>query len=226
MGGRPIEAVVFDMDGVLIDSEPTWRAVEREVAARVGVELSDEDLERTMGVRIPEVVETWYARRPWVGPSKDQVVTSVLEGVAAAIERNGELAAGAANAVRYVNGLGLRVALASSSPMRLIRAVLTRGGLLDDFDVVRSAEAEERGKPDPAVYLSTARSLGVEPATCLAVEDSGSGVRAAKAAGMVCVGVASLSPRSRLAEADLVLGSLTEFDDRIWSATGTVPAAR
>jgi beta-phosphoglucomutase-like phosphatase (HAD superfamily) len=224
VGERQIEAVVFDMDGVLIDSEPTWRAVEREVATNVGVELSDEDLERTMGVRIPEVVDTWYASRPWTGPSRDEVVTTVLEGVAAAIERDGELNEGALGAVRYVKNLGLRVALASSSPMRLIRAVLTRGGLFDSFDVVRSAESEDRGKPDPAVYLSTARALGVEASRCLAVEDSESGVRSAKAAGMVCVAVASLSPRSRLVEADLVLGSLAEFDERIWSETGTVPA--
>jgi mannitol-1-/sugar-/sorbitol-6-/2-deoxyglucose-6-phosphatase len=226
VGGRPIEAVVFDMDGVLIDSEPIWRAVEREVAAGVGVELSDDDLDRTMGVRIPEVIETWYARRPWVGPSRDEVETSVLEGVAAAIERDCELSEGAVDAVRYAKGLGLRVALASSSPIRLIRAVLARGGLLDHFDVVRSAESEERGKPDPAVYLSTARALGIQPERCLAVEDSESGVRSAKAAGMVCVAVASLAPRSKLVEADLVVASLAEFDERVWSATGTAPFTR
>ena len=76
------------------------------------------------------------------------------------------------SAIDYVEGLGLRLALASVSPMRLIRAVLALGGLADRFEVVLTAEDEEHGKPDPAVYLSAARGLGVAAERCLAVEDS------------------------------------------------------
>jgi HAD superfamily hydrolase (TIGR01509 family) len=221
---RPIEAVVFDMDGVLVDSEPIWRAVERQVFAGVGIEVTEEDLKATMGVRVADVVDRWHRRHPWDRPSRREVTERIVEEVSRAIERNGALNAGAQRAVDHVAGLGLRLALASSSPMPLIRAVLSMGGLADRFDAVLSAEDEARGKPDPAVYRSAARALGVAADRCLAVEDSPNGVRAAKAAGMVVVGV-SADPLEDdpAAGADLVLASLEEFDERIWAGTGTVP---
>lgn len=223
---RPISAVVFDMDGVLIDSEPMWRAAEREVFARVGIEVTDEDLMRTMGVRIEEVVDLWHRRHPWDRPSRQAIADAIVTGVAEAVERDGVLLEGAKEAVEYFAGLGLRLALASSSPMRLIDAVLAMSGLAERFDVVHSAEEEALGKPDPAVYLSTARKLEVPPERCLAVEDSISGVRSAKAAGMVCVAVPDPAIDIReLARADLVLGSLSEVDERIWETTGTTPVA-
>ena len=213
------------MDGVLIDSEPIWRAVEREVFAGVGIEVTEEDLKATMGVRVADVVERWHRRHPWDGPSRREVAERIVEGVSRAIERNGVLNAGAERAVDYVAGLGLRLALASSSPMALIRAVLSIGGLGGRFDAVLSAEDEEHGKPDPAVYRSAARALGATPERCLAVEDSRNGVRAAKAAGMVVVAVPADPPDDDPSGgADLALASLEEFDDRIWAGTGTVPA--
>jgi sugar-phosphatase len=221
---RPIEAVVFDMDGVLIDSEPIWRAVERRVFAGVGIELTDEDLYPTMGVRIADVVDRWYGRHPWSEPSREQVEEAIVQGVVHAIKEEGALQEGAVRAVRYVHGLGLRLALASSSPMPLIGAVLSLGGLAQLFDVVVSGEEEERGKPDPAVYVSAAGRLGVAPERCLAVEDSINGVRSAKAAGMVCVAVTAVGvDHERFAEANLVLGSIEELDDRVWTGTGTTP---
>jgi beta-phosphoglucomutase-like phosphatase (HAD superfamily) len=84
---RPIEAVVFDMDGVLVDSEPIWRAVEREVFAGVGIDVTDEDLFETMGVRVADVVERWHRRHPWNEPSHEVVARSIVDRVAQAIER-------------------------------------------------------------------------------------------------------------------------------------------
>jgi HAD superfamily hydrolase (TIGR01509 family) len=222
---RPIEAVVFDMDGVLVDSEPIWRAVEREVFAGVGIEVADVDLLETMGVRVADVVERWHRRHPWDEPSRQDVAESIVERVAGAIEREGALNEGAARAIDYVEGLGLRLALASSSPMRLIRAVLSVGGLADRFEVVLSAEDEEHGKPDPAVYLSAARALGVASERCVAVEDSINGVLSAKAAGMVCVAIPASGVTEGFEGADLVLTSIEEFDERVWASTGTVPTA-
>jgi HAD superfamily hydrolase (TIGR01509 family) len=221
---RPIEAVVFDMDGVLVDSEPIWRAVERKVFSRVGIEVTDEDLMATMGVRVADVVVGWHGRLPWDRPSRQEVAEAIVDGVARAIERNGALNEEAVRAVDHVAGLGLRLGLASSSPMPLIRAVLSLGGLSDRFEAVVSAEDEQHGKPDPAVYLSAARALAVAPERCLAVEDSINGVRSAKGAGMVCVAVATSAPDDGFEEADLVLGSMAEFDGRIWESTRTVPA--
>jgi sugar-phosphatase len=223
---RPIEAVVFDMDGVLIDSEPMWRAVEREVFAGVGIELTDQDLYPTMGVRIADVVDRWYRRHPWSEPSREQVAETIVDRVARGVRERGVLLEGALGAVDRVRALGLRVALASSSPMPLISAVLTLDGLAERFDVVVSGEDEELGKPDPAVYLSAARELEVPPERCLAVEDSINGVRAAKAAGMLCIAVPAVGADDDIAaEADLVIGSVGELDDRAWARLGAAPIA-
>ena len=213
------------MDGVLVDSEPIWRAVERDVFGGLGIEVTDEDLLETMGVRVADVVARWHRRSPWDEPSREEVARSIVDRVAEAIEREGAFNREAIRAIDYVDGLGLRLALASSSPMRLIRSVLSIGGLADRFEVVLSAEDEERGKPDPAVYVSAARELGVRAERCLAVEDSINGVRSAKDAGMVCVAVPVSGVTDGFEGADLVLGSIGEFDDRIWAGTGTVPAA-
>ena len=223
---RPIEAVVFDMDGVLVDSEPMWRAVEREVFAGVGIELTDEDLYPTMGVRIADVVDRWYRRHPWPEPSREKVAATIVEGVARTVRERGLLLDGARDAVDHVRSLGLGVALASSSPMPLILAVLSLDGLAARFDVVVSGEDEDLGKPDPAVFLSAARRLEVPPDRCLVVEDSINGVRAGTAAGMVCVAVPAVGGDDHIAiEADLVLGSIGELDERVWARLGTVPVA-
>ena len=222
---RPIDAVVFDMDGVLLDSEPTWRAVEREIFGGLGIRVTDDDLRETMGVRIADVVERWHRRHPWAEPSRAEVADAVVEGVAHRIEESGTLHPGVLDTIDLLERAGVRLALASSSPMRLIRAVLAMGDLDGRFDVVVTGEDEERGKPDPAVYLSAARALGVDPARCLAIEDSINGVRSAKAAGMVCVAIPAADNEANFGEADLVLDSLDDFDERIWERTGTVPAA-
>jgi HAD superfamily hydrolase (TIGR01509 family) len=221
---RPIEAVVFDMDGVLVDSEPLWREVEREVLGDLGIRLTDVDLEQTMGVRINEVVAQWRTRHPWDRPSSEEVARRIVEGVAAAIRERNVVNEAAADAIAYFHALGLRLALASSSPMALIRTVLAVSGMGDRFDVLHSAEEEALGKPDPAVYFTAARKLGVPPERCLAVEDSPSGIRSAKAAGMLCLAIPERHPASgRFHGADLVLASLRGVDDTVWSALGAEP---
>ena len=220
---RPIEAVVFDMDGVLLDSEPIWRAVERDVFGDLGIHVTDDDLRETMGVRIADVVARWHRRHPWAEPSVDEVADTVVERVARTVEENGALHPGVREAIERFEGAGVRLALASSSPMRLIRAVLRMGRLEDRFEVTVTAEDDERGKPHPDVYLRAAEALGVAPERCLAIEDSINGVRSAKAAGMLCVAVPAPDNDASFDEADLVLGSLEELDDRVWAATGTVP---
>jgi mannitol-1-/sugar-/sorbitol-6-/2-deoxyglucose-6-phosphatase len=224
---REIEAVIFDMDGVLVDSEPLWREVEREVFARVGLQLTDEHMAETVGVRIDGVVDHWYRRHPWDGPSREEIAEAIVDGMQRAVEDRGVLREGVVQAIDRFAGLGLRLAVASSSPKRLIRAVLAVGGLTDRFDVVHSAEDEVRGKPDPAVYITTAARLGVSPDRCLAIEDSVRGILAARAAGMVSVAIPERPPKGgSFAGADTVLGSVADLDDRIWTATGTRPVVR
>ncbi len=226
MKRRAVEAVVFDMDGVLIDSEPLWREVEIEVFAQVGLTLTDEMCMQTMGMRINEVVDHWHGLHPWDSPSREEVAQAIVDGVARAIRERGALQEGAEEAVNFFRRLGLRLALASSSFYLLIHAVLETWGLRDRFEVVHSAEEERYGKPRPDVYLTTARKLGLAPELCLAIEDSPNGVLAAKAAGMACIAVTGERRHGDegFEQADAMLGSLLEVDDRIWEETGTTPA--
>lgn len=203
-------AVIFDMDGLLIDSEPVWREAEVEVFNSVGVPLIEEMCHQTTGLRVDEVVKFWYAKYPWFGISHEEVAKDIVSRVVTQLEKIGKEMPGAVEAVRRVKSLGVRLALATSSSMDLVRAVLKRLELMNVFDVVQSAENEEYGKPHPAVYLNTAKELAVEPPRCIAVEDSVRGVISAKAAGMWCIAVPEPENRGdrRFAVADAVLDSL------------------
>ena len=184
-----VAAVIFDMDGVLIDSEPLWREAERGVFAELGLVLSDADCQQTMGLRTDELVAYWYRRHPWQGRSQGVVAETINSRVARLIAERGTPLPGAAAAVRSTRDASLPVGLASSSSLELIDLVVRTLGLDGCFSVLCSAEDEERGKPDPAVYFTTARRLGVPPSGCVAVEDSVRGVQAAVAAGMRVVAV-------------------------------------
>jgi sugar-phosphatase len=213
-----LRAVIFDMDGVLIDSEPFWQESEIEVFGRAGLALTREMCLQTMGLRVDEVVEYWRRGRAFDAAPAGALEEAIVGGVVERILAKGEAKEGAAHALGFFRAEGLRVALASSSAYRLIGAVTGRLGLGGEFEVVYSAEEEEYGKPHPGVYLSTARRLGVAPAECLAVEDSFNGVLAAKAARMKCVAVPDPAQRRdpRFVIADAVLDSLADVDEKVW----------
>ncbi|MBV9279799.1 MAG: hexitol phosphatase HxpB [Chloroflexi bacterium] len=209
----PIEAVIFDMDGLLIDTEPVWRRAQVDVFARLGLHLTEDQCLETMGVRIAEVVKLWYSRCPWTGASCDQVTGRIEDAVIAQVRSEGEAKPGVYDAIDQVASAGLPIAIASSSGEKLIRAVMERLGIERSVRVVCSAVAEREGKPHPAVYLTAARLLGVPPSACLALEDSPNGVLSAKAAGMYCVVVPDsyLAGDERMRRADLCLDSLEDF---------------
>jgi mannitol-1-/sugar-/sorbitol-6-/2-deoxyglucose-6-phosphatase len=212
-----ITGVVLDMDGLLIDTEPVWRTAEKEVFAELGVELTEADLLDTTGLRIDELAAAFLSRRPPSAdppsPSPAEVADRITDLVVDYVGRAGEPMPGVPEAIALFERSGLRLAIASSSPERLIDAVCARLGL--DIDIRCSALDEPRGKPAPDVYLAAARRLRLTPARCLAVEDSPAGVVAAKAAGMTCVAVPDplLTGDSRYRRADLVLPSLTELTE-------------
>lgn len=209
-----LRAVIFDMDGVLIDTEPVWRRVEIDVLGSLGVVLSEADCLETMGVRIDDVVRMWFARTPWTGASVEEVTRRIVAGVIEHVHDRGEPIDGALGAVATVRFIGWRCAVASSSPLSLIEAVVEMLGIAALVDVVCSAEQDARGKPAPDVYLRTASLLGVEPSACLAVEDSINGLLSARAAGMACVVIpdAFTAGDPRLSAATLRLESLTQLD--------------
>jgi HAD superfamily hydrolase (TIGR01509 family) len=207
-----LEAAVFDMDGVLVDSEPLWQDAEIEVFAGVGVALTNELCRQTMGLRIDEAVDHWHRRFGWTWPAPAVVAAEVVRRVSELIAERGEPLPGVDAAVAACRHAGLRLALASSSPRPLIEAVLAKLGLAGTFEVVHSADDEPFGKPHPGIYLTTAARLGVAPTACLAIEDSVNGVIAAKAARMACVAVPLDLDDPRFGIADLVLPSLADLD--------------
>jgi mannitol-1-/sugar-/sorbitol-6-/2-deoxyglucose-6-phosphatase len=209
-GRTLIEAVVFDMDGVLIDSEPLWRRAEIECFGEVGVPLTEQDCRQTMGLRMDEVVRLWFERRPWPHPDPAALVDRIVDRAEALVIEEGVAMVGALEAVSLCRELGLGMAVASSSSHRVISATLARLGIEDAFDVVHSADDEPLGKPHPGVFLTAAERLGVAPTSCVVIEDSVNGMVAAVAARMRCVMVPE-HPDPRFDLADVVLDSLVEL---------------
>lgn len=210
--GGVIRGCVFDMDGVLIDTEPVWRRVEREVFSRVGIELTEGQLRETWGLRIEDLVEHWYRARGWRDVRPRAVQQEIVREMVEHVRSDGSPLPGAVEAVTLAHDSRLRVAIASSSARPLIDAVVERLGVASMVDATCTADDEERGKPDPAVYLTAAKRLGLEPRECIAVEDSPFGVVSSKRAGMVCVAVRTEAVEaSGIADADVVIDSLMDF---------------
>ena len=207
-----IRAVVFDLDGVIIDSEEVWEEVRRGYVAEYGRAFLPDSQDRMMGMSTGE----WsrhLAEEVGVPRTPDQVAADVLGRMAARYRTDLPLIPGSVEAVRRI-GSHFALALASSSARILIDQVLATAGLTDAFQVTLSTEEVPRGKPYPDVYLAAAEKLGLAPAVCAAVEDSSNGLRSAAAAGLAVVavphGVYPPAPDA-LAKATLVVSDLREL---------------
>lgn len=210
----PARGAIFDMDGLLVDSEPFWREVEAGVFDALGADvrpLLAHGL--TAGMRVDEAVAFFRERLGIAGADDAAVAGRIVEGVVAAIEAGAELKPGALEALELMEGRGLALALASGSGMPVIEAVLDRFKLADHFACVATALDDLLGKPHPAVFLRTADCLGVDPLTCVVLEDSLNGCIAAKAARMRVIAVPEEHNRAdeRFVIADLRLESLLEL---------------
>jgi mannitol-1-/sugar-/sorbitol-6-/2-deoxyglucose-6-phosphatase len=210
-----VQAVIFDMDGLLIDSEPLWRVAEKEVFGALGLNLTDAMCEETTGLRTDEVVTYWYAQQPWPGgrQSFEDVAHEILVRTQELIRVHGVALHGVYDILQLLQHRQLALGLASSSPPVLIDTVVDKLCIRHYFRVLCSAVDEEWGKPHPAVYLTAAKRLGLPPRDCLVFEDSINGMRAAKAAGMITVAVPAghQYEDERFGEADFKLRSLTDF---------------
>jgi mannitol-1-/sugar-/sorbitol-6-/2-deoxyglucose-6-phosphatase len=211
-----ISAAIFDMDGVLIDSEPFWRKAEIELFKTVGVELNEEMCLNTMGLTCGDAVYHWYNRFHWEGKTPEELTNEIELHVINSIKNLGKPMKGVEKIISFFNNRSISIALASSSSIRIIEAVLDRLKLRDDFKIYHSAQYEKKGKPDPAVFLSTARLLYIKPENCLVFEDSINGIKAGLAAGMKVIGVPEphMHNDARYNMAHMVIHSLNEFDDQ------------
>jgi mannitol-1-/sugar-/sorbitol-6-/2-deoxyglucose-6-phosphatase len=218
---KQFDAVVFDMDGVLIDSEPMWRQAEIEVFATVGIHLTQQDCIDTQGIRIDEVVAIHYNKAPWTTPDCPTVAHQVVHCVAKLIRAHGVPLQGAGAVLKYLQDSGVVLGLASSSSQFLIDTILSTLDFKDCFRLTQSAEHEPYGKPHPAVYLSCAGQLGVDPRRCLAIEDSINGVIAAKAAQMQVVAIPEPHLRGdrRFGIADYQMDSLVQLEQAFRAAS-------
>jgi HAD superfamily hydrolase (TIGR01509 family) len=207
-----IEAVVFDLDGVLLQSEEVWDTVRERYVVEHGGRYDDEVQRAMMGMSSPEW-SRYLHEEAGVREEPEEINRDVVELMLEGYRRELPLLTGAKEAVRRA-AAAFPLALASSSNREIFEAALELAGLTDCFEATVSSEEVPRGKPAPDVYLEAARRLGVAPERCTAVEDSHAGIRSAKSAGMRVVAIpnASYPPdEEALALADVVVDSLDDL---------------
>ena len=207
-----IEAVVFDLDGVVVDSEQVWDDVREQLAHERGGTWHEGAQADMMGMSSPEW-SRYMHERIGLAESPEEINEEVVRRMLARYRESLPLIDGAVDAVRRLGG-AFTLGVASSSNRSLIEVVLERAGIAELFAVVVSSEEVAHGKPAPDVYLEAARRLGVEAGRCAAIEDSSNGIRSAHAAGtrVIAVPNAHYPPAAdALALADAVVGSPAEL---------------
>jgi sugar-phosphatase len=211
------DAVIFDMDGVLIDSEPVWKIAMEEVFASVNCNLTRKDFEKTVGLRLDEVIHYWYKHAPWENATPEAVLQQIIDKMVFYLSRDGQALEGVKETLQYLAQKEIKIGLATSSYEILIETVLDKLEIKHFFQVTHSAERENFGKPHPAVYISCAQQLEVHPLKCLVIEDSINGVISGKAARMtvVCIPEKSHNPNPKLMLADFTFASMNAFLEEI-----------
>lgn len=207
------EAVIYDMDGVLTDSEPIWKVAMEEVFKSVGCSLTRQDFQRTVGLRIDEVCEYWYKFSPWPNCTPKEVEQRIVLKMEELLRAQATPLTGVLESLVFFREKGLKIGLATSSYEVLITAILETLNIETYFQAVCSAEKEEFGKPHPAVYLTTAKKLNVGPHKCLVIEDSLNGIISGKAAKMsvICIPEKSHHPEPKLMLADARFEDMNEM---------------
>lgn len=214
-----LKAVIFDMDGVLSDSEPIYHLSINQVLRRHGYEVTEEVNKEILGTTV-EYSWSWLKSHfdlkgdieDWIDEYDAVVVENLKEKVVPA--------PGVYDLLEKIKSSGLHIGLASSSQGNWVHALLSTLGIENNFDVVVSGEMVKQGKPHPEIFLQVAKKLKVDPSYCLVIEDSPHGIKAAKSAKMKVVAV--LTPYTKdlnLSGADQVIESLKHFDYNLLDST-------
>jgi len=205
------EAVIFDMDGVLIDSEPLWKIAMEKVFSDLGCKLSKNDFQRTVGLRIDEVINYWNKDQNLGVADEKSVEDDIINRMIELVRENPIPLTGVLETLEYLSKNKLKIGLATSSPNQLLQAVLDGLKIDHFFDVAHSAEFEEFGKPHPAVYLETAKKLNVDSNKCLVIEDSLNGIISGMSAKMkvICIPEKTHLKEPRLKVADFMFEDMS-----------------
>lgn len=209
-----INTVLFDMDGLLLDTEPLWGESMLRVAAKHKIPIGADRFKETTGLRITEVTEYWSVKYPWEGKHHAEVADEILDDIIDLSKRKGSVLKGVVQTLRKLKQSNFKIGLASSSPSRMIHELVRHFEIEHYFDCITSADAVAFGKPHPAVFLHCAESLKSKPMECVVLEDSVNGMIAGKAARMKVIAVPDELhfDDPRFSVADIKLRSLENFD--------------
>lgn len=210
----PIQAVIFDMDGVLVDSEPLHIKAEKKTLTPYGIELSEKEINRYMGMGVKTMLQSLI--KTYKLPLSENRLFRIHEKNL--IEQFQKVAAmpNATELIAFLIGNHIKLALASSSSHSLINLVLKKLSLQSKFNVVVSGEEVLNGKPFPDIFLKAAELLTVQPDQCMVIEDSKNGVTAAKKAGMICIGFQSPNSQNQdISQADYTVHDLIKICDLV-----------
>lgn len=209
-----ITTVLFDMDGLLLDTEPLWGESMLRIAQKHRIPITRQQFKETTGLRIFEVTDHWAIHYPWQGKAAREVADEILDDIIASSRQSATVLKGVEKALILLRQHQYKIGLASSSPGHMIDALVTHFDLKKYFDCITSADAVALGKPHPAVFLHCAAELGAKPGECLVLEDSVNGMIAGKAARMKVIVVPDElhfdDPRFSLADGKL--RSMEDFD--------------
>jgi HAD superfamily hydrolase (TIGR01509 family) len=210
-----INAAIFDLDGVLIDSEPLWKEAEKKIFKTVGITLTTAMCRQTTGLDCIDTVKHWYDYKPWKDKKPEKLRDEIYSEFINLIKSKGRLKKDVEKVLKILKKKNITVAIASSSPLIIIKTVLHTFKLINEFSVIHSSELEKSGKPHPAVYISTAKLLNINPDKCLAFEDSFYGALSAKSARMKVVALLEKEDynNTKFDFVDLKLSSFKEFNE-------------
>lgn len=207
------EAVIFDMDGVLVNSEPYHFEAEKQILAKMGITITDEEIQNFVGLAMDKM---WTRLKESYSLEKsiEELVKEDTEFRVDFFRGIGKIKPidGVSDLISGIKSAGLKSAVASSSHPDLISVLLKAAGLAESFPVYLSGFQVKRGKPEPDIFIETARRLETGCGSCVVIEDSSNGVKAAKKAGMKCIGYSNpFSGNQDLSDADIIINSFSEI---------------
>lgn len=208
------------MDGVIVDTEKIWKQAEKEIFSSLGVHVNEKDCNITQSMTTSQVTQFWYEKFPWEGESLFDVEQFVIHRVIELICSSECCMPGIQHFIEGLKSRKIKVGLATNSPAIIIPVVLEKTNTTYLFDATVSADLEVKGKPHPAVYLTAAEQLNVLPGECLVIEDSPSGIKAARQAGMIVVGFTNGGKNQLSGMVDYVIA---DFEDNVLQSDNARP---